>query len=88
MSRKQFIILLTIASVLSIVYLYDTIDPILSRSKCADYAMVTVVGALGDNFALPNEKATRQIINPEAAQQAKATYDLYYDFCINKRGSE
>lgn len=86
MTIKQFISIFAIILLVAIVYVYDTTASITSRSKCADYAMSSVVLSFPDSFEKTGESLPSKRLKAEVSQDAQANYDLFYSFCMNKRG--
>ena len=86
MTKKQFISIFSILVIVSIVYIYNTTVAISSRSKCADYAMNLVTQSLPDSFVETRETFPPKRLKAEASQDAKANYNFFYDFCMNKKG--
>lgn len=86
MSTKQFISILALLVVVTVVYVYDTTAAITSRSKCAEYAMNLTVKSFPDYFEATGDKFPPRLLKTEASQGAQVNYELFYKFCMNKRG--
>lgn len=86
MTTKQFISISVLLVVIAIVYVYDTTSAITSRSKCADYAMNLTVQSFPDSFEDTGDAFPPKRLKAEVSQDAQANYDLFYNFCMNKRG--
>lgn len=86
MRTKQFISILVLLVAVAVLYVYDNTAAITSRSKCADYAMSLAVQSFPDAFEATGETFPPKLLKAEASQGAQANYELFYDFCLNKRG--
>lgn len=86
MNTKQFIPILILLLVIAVTYVYDTATNITSRSKCADYAMNLIIQSFSDSFEDTGDSFPPKKLKAEASQDAQANYDLFYNFCMNKRG--
>lgn len=86
MTTKRFITIIFILASVSIIYIYDTTAAITSSSKCADYAMNLTVQSFPDSFIKTGNTFPSNSLKPESAQAAQANYELFYGFCMNKRG--
>lgn len=86
MNTKQFISILGILSLVAIVYIYDTTSTLISRGKCADYAMNLAVQSFPDSFEDTGDTFPPKHLKAESSQDAQANYNLFYNFCMNKRG--
>lgn len=86
MNTKQFVLILVVLSVIGIVYVYDATSAIASRSKCADYAMNLTVQSFPDSFEGTGDSFPPKKLRAEASQDAQANYELFYNFCMDKRG--
>lgn len=86
MNTKQFASILVLLVVVTVVYVYDTTAAITSRSKCADYAMNLTVQSFPDSFEDTGDTFPPKKLKAEASQDANANYDIFYNFCMNKRG--
>lgn len=86
MTTKQFASTLTLLAVVAVVYVYDVTSAITSRSKCADYAMNLTVQSFQDSFEDTGDAFPPKKLKAEVSQDARANYDLFYNFCMNKRG--
>lgn len=86
MNTKQFVSILLLLMAVAIVYVYDTVAAITSRSKCADYAMNLTVQSFPDAFEDTGDVFPPKHLKAEASQDAQANYGLFYNFCMNKRG--
>lgn len=86
MTTKQFTLFFVIIIIVSFVYIYDTTSAIASRSKCADYAMNLVVESFPNSFENTGDLFPPNRLKAEASQDALANYNLFYNFCMDKRG--
>lgn len=86
MTSKQFVVLSSILVIVALVYIYDTATAITSRSKCADYAMNLTVQSFPESFEDTGDAFPPKRLKAEASQDAQANYELFYNFCTNKRG--
>lgn len=86
MNKKQSTTITALLVIVSTLYIYDTVAAITSRSKCADYAMNLTVQSFPDSFVPTGDTFPPNKLKPESAQAAQANYDLFYNFCMNKRG--
>lgn len=86
MTTKQFAAILVILSVIGVVYVYDTTATITSRTKCADYAMNLVVQSFPDSFEETGDAFPPKRLKAEASQDAQSNYDLFFGYCMDKRG--
>lgn len=86
MNTKQFVSILAFLLVVAAVYVYDTTAAIASRSKCADYAMNLTVQSFSDAFEATGKTFPPKLLKAEASQGAQVNYELFYNFCMNKRG--
>jgi len=87
MNIKQFIIIVVLLVLVSAIYIYDTTSAISSRSKCSDYAMNLVVQSFPDSFEVTGETFPPKKLKAESSQLAESSYNLFYNFCVNKRGT-
>jgi len=86
MNTKQFLSILALLVVVAAAYVYDTTVAITSRSKCADHAMNLTVQSFPAAFEDTGDTFPPKRLKAEASQDANANYDLFYNFCMNKRG--
>jgi hypothetical protein len=86
MTKKQFLSLLAPILVVTLLYVYGTVTAISSRGKCADYAMNLTVQSFPDSFIKTRDEFPPTKLKAEFAESAKANYELFYNFCVNKRG--
>jgi len=86
MNTKQFASILALFVVVAVVYVYDTTATITSRSKCADYAMNLTVQSFPGSFEETGDTFPPKRLKAEASQDAQANYDLFFGYCMDRRG--
>lgn len=86
MNTKHFVSILVLLTVIIIVYVYDTTAAITSRGKCADYAMNLTVQSFPDSFEEAGDTFPPKRLKAEASQDAQANYNLFFGYCMDRRG--
>ncbi len=87
MTKKQFISIFSLLTIVSIISIYfGFIEPSVSRQKCSDYAMRLSIQSFPDSFEDTGEQFPPKKLIAESSQDARANYDFFYNFCVNKRG--
>lgn len=86
MNTKLFVPILVLLVVVAAVYVYDTAAAITSRSTCADYAVNLTVQSFPDSFEETRDAFPPKRLKAEASQDAQANYNLFFGYCMDRRG--
>lgn len=86
MSKKQFIASFVLLSLVSVLYIFNTIDAMTSRGTCGKYAMTRTIDSFSSSIESKDGSFSSRILEASASQDAKANYDFFYNFCMDERG--
>lgn len=85
MIKKYSLTVLVILAIIGVAYL-GYFEPASARRACADYAMNITVQSFPGSFEETGDEFPPYRLKSEAAVEASANYELFYNFCTNKRG--